>query len=198
MNNNNSSMNNLSIIILCKHSRHLAECLQHISEQNTRAQEVLLVDISKDRAVATYLKHYPEIKHQVLPSLSKDALFQIISEEISGTYVTTIESYELLQATYLNDVHNLAVKHQADLVLSHHFRYAETDGLFYFQTPYQNQDGPITLDVIQQKLASSQEQSYLNSLTGKLFERQVLLSLEQEFSLLQMTSQIYSHFKNIA
>lgn len=198
MNNKNSSMNNLSIIILCKHSRHLAECLQHISEQNTRAQEVLLVDISKDRAVDTYLKHYPEIKHKVLPSLSKDALFQIISEEISGTYVTIIESYELFQATYLNDVHNLAVKHQADLVLSHHFHYAETDGLFYFQTPYQDQDGPIALDVIQQKLGSSQEQAYLNSFTGKLFERQVLLSLEQESSFLQMTSEIYGHFKNIA
>ncbi|HFU4466595.1 TPA: glycosyltransferase [Streptococcus suis] len=191
-------MNNLSIIILCKHSRHLAECIQQIAQQSTQAQEVLLVDISKDRAVAEYLKNYPEIKHKILPSLNKEALFQLIREETGGTHVTIIESYELFKTDYLKDLHNIAVANQADLVLSHHFHYNETDGLFYFQTPYQDQDGPIALEVIQQKLGSSQEQAYLNSFTGKLFERQALLSLEQKSSFLQMTSEIYGQFENIA
>ena len=115
---------------------YLRKCLDSIIAQTYKNIEVIVVNDGSTDASGEICKEFAEIDHRVIYIEQENAGLSAARntglENMSGDYVTFVDSDDWIELDYVETLYKKIVEYQADIAVGNYYSFNESEGMFYF------------------------------------------------------------------
>ena len=115
---------------------YLRKCLDSIIAQTYKNIEIVVVNDGSTDASAEICKEFVEIDHRIIYIEQENAGLSAARntglENMSGDYVTFVDSDDWIEQDYVETLYKKIVEYQADIAVGNYYSFNESEGMFYF------------------------------------------------------------------
>ena len=115
---------------------YLRKCLDSIIAQTYKNIEIVVVNDGSTDASGEICKEFAEIDHRIIYIEQENAGLSAARntglENMSGDYVTFVDSDDWIEQDYLETLYKKIVEYQADIAVGNYYSFNESEGMFYF------------------------------------------------------------------
>ena len=115
---------------------YLRKCLDSIIAQTYKNIEIIVVNDGSTDASGEICKEFAEIDHRIIYIEQENAGLSAARntglENMSGDYVTFVDSDDWIEQDYVETLYKKIVEYQADIAVGNYYSFNESEGMFYF------------------------------------------------------------------
>ena len=115
---------------------YLRKCLDSIIAQTYKNIEIVVVNDGSTDASGEICKEFAEIDHRIIYIEQENAGLSAARntglENMSGDFVTFVDSDDWIEQDYLETLYKKIVEYQADIAVGNYYSFNESEGMFYF------------------------------------------------------------------
>ena len=115
---------------------YLRKCLDSIIAQTYKNLEIIVVNDGSTDASGEICKEFAEIDHRIIYIEQENAGLSATRntglENMSGDYVTFVDSDDWIEQDYVETLYKKIVEYQADIAVGNYYSFNESEGMFYF------------------------------------------------------------------
>ena len=115
---------------------YLRKCLDSIIAQTYKNLEIIVVNDGSTDASGEICKEFAEIDHRIIYIEQENAGLSAARntglENMSGDYVTFVDSDDWIEQDYVETLYKKIVEYQADIAVGNYYSFNESEGMFYF------------------------------------------------------------------
>ena len=115
---------------------YLRKCLDSIIAQTYKNIEIVVVNDGSTDASGEICKEFAEIDHRIIYIEQENAGLSAARntglENMSGDYVTFVDSDDWIEQDYVETLYKKIVEYQADIAVGNYYSFNESEGMFYF------------------------------------------------------------------
>ena len=115
---------------------YLRKCLDSIIAQTYKNIEIVVVNDGSTDASAEICKEFVEMDHRIIYIEQENAGLSAARntglENMSGDYVTFVDSDDWIEQDYVETLYKKIVEYQADIAVGNYYSFNESEGMFYF------------------------------------------------------------------
>lgn len=115
---------------------YLRKCLDSIIAQTYKNIEIIVVNDGSTDTSGEICKEFVEIDHRIIYIEQENAGLSAARntglENMSGNYVTFVDSDDWIELDYVETLYKKIVEYQADIAVGNYYSFNESEGMFYF------------------------------------------------------------------
>ena len=115
---------------------YLRKCLDSIIAQTYKNIEIIVVNDGSTDTSGEICQEFGEIDHRIIYIEQENAGLSAARntglENMSGDYVTFVDSDDWIEQDYLETLYKKIVEYQADIAVGNYYSFNESEGMFYF------------------------------------------------------------------
>ncbi len=115
---------------------YLDKCLDSVIKQTYKNIEIIVVNDGSTDSSGAICKEFAEIDHRIIYIEQENAGLSAARntglENMSGDYVTFVDSDDWIEQDYVETLYQKIVEYQADIAVGNYYSFNESEGMFYF------------------------------------------------------------------
>ncbi len=115
---------------------YLDKCLDSVIKQTYKNIEIIVVNDGSTDNSGEICQEYAEIDHRIIYIEQENAGLSAARntglDNMSGDYVTFVDSDDWIEQDYLETLYKKIVEYQADIAVGNYYSFNESEGMFYF------------------------------------------------------------------